>query len=314
MSIPSPAKSRRFLFLLSLFVLSHCRAGKTWHSETLFFFDTVCDIQVWCLPYEAAVAQEEVRRIFTEVETLFSPGTKKPSSPAVLELYQKAKQVYDDSEGYFDIAIGTLSDLWGFSSKSYQIPRPEDIAAALRFVGMDKIVACQGLVLPAPGVKLDWGGIAKGWGVDRAAKSLRAKGYSRGFINAGGDLYCWGKNPVGTDWIIGIQHPRHQGYLGVLSVSDIGVATSGDYQRYFERDGIRYHHLLDPKTGYPARGKRSVTVIGPETTICDAVSTAIFVSPRPQSIIDKYPGYGAIIVDEEGNIAFVGSRFPLDIS
>ncbi len=314
MSTLSLAKSLRYLFLLSLFILSQCRPGKTWHSETLFFFDTVCDIQVWCLPDEAAAVQEEVRRIFTEVETLFSPATENLSSPAVLELYQKARRVYDNSDGYFDIAVGTLSDLWGFSSKSYQIPRPQDIAAAMSFVGMDKIVVRQGLVLPLPGVKLDWGGIAKGWAVDRAAKSLRAKGYSRGFINAGGDLYCWGKNPAGTDWRIGIQHPRRQGYLGVLTVSDIGVATSGDYQRYFERDGIRYHHLLDPKTGYPARGKRSVTVIGPETTVCDAVSTAIFVSPRSQSMIDKYPEYGAIIVDEEGNISLVGRRFPLDIS
>jgi thiamine biosynthesis lipoprotein len=307
------AKSHRFLFLLSLFVLSQCRVGKTWHSETLFFFDTVCDIQVWCRPSEAAPAQEEVRRIFTEIEALYSPGSQDLSSPAVLELYQKAKQVHDDSEGCFDIAVGALSDLWGFSSKSYQIPRPEDIAAALKFVGMDKIEVHEAVLFPAPGIKLDWGSIAKGWAVDHAAKSLQAKGYARGFINAGGDLYCWGKNPAGTAWRIGIQHPRRQGYLGVLSLSDIGVATSGDYQRYFEQGGIRYHHIFDPKTGYPARGKRSVTIIGPETTLCDALSTALFVSPRPQSILKKYPAYGVIIVDEEGNITLEGRRFPLDI-
>jgi thiamine biosynthesis lipoprotein len=312
LSTPLRANPRRYFLLLLLLVFSQCRTGKTWHSETLFFFDTVCDIQVWCSPSEAPAAQEEVRRVFTEIEAVFSPGSEDLSSPAVRELYDKARQVHDDSDGCFDITIGALSDLWGFSSKAYQVPRPEDIGIALKFVGMDKIEARPGAILPAPGVKLDWGGIAKGWGVDRAAMALQAKGYSRGFINAGGDLYCWGKNPASTAWRIGIQHPRRRGYLGVLSIADIGVATSGDYQRYFERDGRRYHHILDPKTGYPAQGKRSVTVIGPETTLCDALSTALFVSPQPQSIINKYAGYGAIIVDEEGNISIEGRRFPLE--
>ncbi len=313
MSTPSRVKIRRYLFLASLLVFGQCRTGKTWHSETLFFFDTVCDIQIWCSPSEAPAAQEEVRRIFTEIEANFSPGSEDRSSAPVLELYEKARQVYDDSEGCFDIAVGALSDLWGFSSKDFQVPQPEDIAAALKFVGMDKVEARQGAIFPAPGVKLDWGGIAKGRGVDRAAKALQAKGYPRGFINAGGDLYCWGKNPAGTAWKIGIQHPRRQDYLGVLSITDIGVATSGDYQRYFERDGRRYHHIFDPKTGYPAQGKRSVTVIGPETTLCDALSTALFVSPQPRRIIIKYPDYGAIIVDGEGNITLEGRRFPLDL-
>lgn len=314
MSTPSRAKSRRYLLLLLVLVLSQCRAERSWHTETLFFFDTVCDVHLWCLPTEAGAAQEEVGRIFAETEAHFSPGREDFSTPDVLEVYHKAKQIGDDSDGCFDITVGVLSDLWGFPSKSYRIPGPEEIAAALKFVGMKRVETRQGVLSPASGVKLDWGGVAKGWAVDRAVKSLRAKGYSRGFINAGGDLYCWGKNPDGGNWRIGIQHPRGQGYLGVLSVSDIGVATSGDYQRYFERDGIRYHHIFNPATGYPARGRRSVTVIGPETTLCDALATALFVSDRPRSIINKYPDYGAVLVDEKGNVSLAGRRFRLSLS
>ena len=155
-------------------------------------------------------------------------------------------------------------------------------------------------------MKLDWGGIAKGWAVDMAARSLRNAGITRGFINAGGDLYCWGSNPEGKEWRIGVKHPRQRGYIRVLSVKDTGVATSGDYQRYFEKDGVRYCHILNPTTGYPAHERTSVTVFGPEATLCDALSTALFVSPDPAAILKKYPDYGAIIADVHGEVALMG--------
>jgi thiamine biosynthesis lipoprotein len=161
---------------------------------------------------------------------------------------------------------------------------------------------------------LDWGGIAKGLAVDRAAQAIQALGIARGFINAGGNLFCWGKNPDGGPWKIGVKHPRRDGFLGVLSISDVGAATSGDYQRYFESEGVRYHHIFDPKTGYSARGKQSVTVIGPEAVICDALSTALFVSPDPERILKKYPDYGAIIVDAEGNVSIAGKKYTFTAS
>jgi thiamine biosynthesis lipoprotein len=159
-------------------------------------------------------------------------------------------------------------------------------------------------------MELDWGGIAKGYGIDLASKSLLEMGISRGFINAGGDLYCWGKNPDNRDWNIGIQHPRKEGYLGILSISDLGAATTGDYQRYFMVNGVRYHHVFDPRTGYPAKGKRSVTVIGPETVLCDALSTALFVCKQPAKILEKYPDYGVIIVDSDGKLFILGKTYP----
>ena len=157
---------------------------------------------------------------------------------------------------------------------------------------------------------LDWGGIAKGYGIDLASQALIKSGFHQGFINAGGDLYCWGLNPENKTWRIGIKHPRQEGFLGVLSLSDMGVATTGDYQRYFIKDGTRYHLIFDPKTGFPARGKQSVTVIGPETNLCDALATALFVSKAPADILKKYPLYGAILVNEQGEISFLGKSFP----
>ncbi len=228
----------------------------------------------------------------------------------VHDLYQRALQVYRNSDGSFDITVAPLSQLWGFLSKSYLVPTQDQIDSILENIGMDKIKIENGALILPPGMKLDWGAIAKGYAIDLASRSLIELGISNGFINAGGDLYCWGKNPDEQDWNIGIKHPRKNGYFGILSISDLGAATTGDYQRFFIRDGFRFHHVFNPATGYPARGKQSVTVYGPETLICDALSTALFVSSQPETILEKYPDYGTIIIDSEGNLSFLGKAYP----
>ncbi len=313
LSIPSPARkpSRSVLFLV--FLIAGCQTPSQWHEFTLLFFDTVCDIQVFCPDSRVEETQKEMRRVFADIEEHFSPDRGDLSSAPVLELYATARRLHADSGGYFDVSICPLTRLWGFSIKSYRLPAPEEITAALHFVGQDAIREEAGSLVLAPGMCLDWGGLAKGWGVDLAASALRGLGITRGFINAGGDLYCWGKNPDASTWRVGIKHPRRQGYLGILSVSDVGVATSGDYQRYFEKEGVRYHHIFDPRTGYPARGKQSVTVIGPETALCDGLSTALFSSPTPEEILERYPDYSAIIVADSGDLRVLGKPFPLEI-
>jgi thiamine biosynthesis lipoprotein len=155
-------------------------------------------------------------------------------------------------------------------------------------------------------MELDWGGIAKGYGIDLAVRVLIDMGIRRGFVNAGGDLYCWGRNPDDRPWRIGVQHPRAAGFLGVIEMEDEGAATTGDYQRYFFESGVRWHHVFDPRTGYPARGKQSVTVVGPETAVCDALSTALFVSDEPETVLKSFPDYGAVLVDEKGAPRLIG--------
>ena len=304
------ARKLCILLLASLLLLPGCGARERWQTSTILAFDTVCEINIFCSPSVSKSAQEEVQRVFSEIDSHFSPGIDNYSSPLVLDLFQRSLKVYHDSNGCFDITVAPLSRIWGFFDKSYVVPAPERIKSVLIFIGMEKIVQKdEALILP-PGMELDWGAIAKGFGIDLASKSLLQMGISRGFINAGGDLFCWGENPSDQSWNIGIKHPRESGFLGILSISDLGAATTGDYQRYFLKDGIRYHHVFNPRTGYPAQGKQSVTVCGPETLICDALSTALFVSQEPARILEKFPDYGAIIVDSDGNLSFLGKEYP----
>lgn len=308
-----PARKGPLSVLFLLLLITGCRTGSRWHEYTILFFDTVCDVQVFCPGALVNETQKEIRRVFSDIESHFAPEKNDLSSAAVIELFGLAQRLHADSGGCFDISIGPLTNLWGFSTKTYTLPESEEIKAALRFVGQEAIHERFGTLVLKRGMRLDWGGLAKGWGVDLAASAIRDMGITRGFINAGGDLLCWGKSPSGTAWRVGIKHPRQQGYLGVLAVIDKAVATSGDYQRYFEKDGVRYHHIFDPKTGYPARGKQSVTVIGPETAVCDGLSTALFTSQTPVQIMARYPDYSAIIVDSTGNIRSLGKPCPLEL-
>lgn len=306
------ARKLCILLLASLILLSGCGVKERWHTSTILAFDTICEINIFCSSSRFKSAQEEVQRVFSEIESLFSPEADDYSSPLVIDLFQRALKVYQDSNGCFDITVAPLSRIWGFFSKAYVVPAPEQIKSALKLIGMEKVEERNAALILRPDVGLDWGAIAKGFGIDLASKSLVRMGISNGFINAGGDLYCWGNNPSDQSWNIGLKHPRESGFLGILSISDLGAATTGDYQRYFVKNGIRYHHVFDPRTGYPAQGKQSVTVCGPETLICDALSTALFVSQEPEVILEKYPDYGAIIADSDGNLSFLGKTYPFN--
>lgn len=306
-------KKAPFILILLISLLTGCGPREKWNTATLLYFDTICEMNIFCSPSHFESCQKEVQRVFTEIEAYFSPGVKEYSSPLVLNLYDKAFQVYQASDGYFDITVAPLLKLWGFVEKKYHLPAPEEIKKSLKYIGMNKIRKSNDSLILLPNMDLDWGGIAKGLGLDLASSALKKMGISRGFINSGGDLFCWGENPSASLWKIGIDHPRKKGLLGVLSLSESGVATTGDYQRCFEIGKVRYHHVFNPLTGYPSRNKQSVTVIGPETLYCDALSTALFVSPYPERIIRKYPEYGAIIVDSEGNIFKIGRTFPFDL-
>ena len=299
-----------FLFLFILLELN-CSHKAKWQSSTFIFFDTVCQLKIFCLPADFNNYQKQVKQIFSEVEYYFSPGVNDLSSPYVKSLFSKAFEIYKKSNGDFDITVGPLSKAWGFFDQNYRMPSKEEIRSLLTLVGMDKIKLEKTHLALKPKMMLDWGAIAKGYGLDLVVKKLKKIGVKRGFVNAGGDLFCWGKNPDNSSWKIGVKHPRHHGFLAILSITNLAAATTGDYQRYFELNGYRYHHVLNPHTGYPAQGKQSVTVLGPEASICDALSTALFVSKDPEILINKYPDYGAIIVDSKGKISIIGKPYKI---
>ncbi len=229
-------------------------------------------------------------------------------SPELLSVIQAALQVSHLSEGAFDVTVGSLVSLWGRCWKENRVPSGEELAASRRLVGYRELVVDEQkrtVFLRKAGMELTLGGIAKGYAVDRAFHFLRDLGFRDLIVNAGGDLRSGGTK-FGTPWAVGIQDPRDDSKLmATLSVKDCAVATSGDYERYFMKDGVRYHHILDPLTGFPARRSRSATILSDELILADALATTAFVlgPARGMALIEKLPGTEAMIVGSEGNVA-----------
>lgn len=304
--------NKKTFFTMAIFlalVVSGCRQQKEWHKTTFLFFDTVCQIQIQASEATFHEAKQVIQDVFSQIEDRFSPGSVDYSSSEVVELFRTAYQIHQDSGGSFDITVAPLSELWGFRSGKHVVPSEDEIQVCLRGTGMDKIHIIDNTLAVPKNMTLDWGGIAKGRGIDLAYRECKEMNISNGFINAGGDLICWGENPQREDWRIGVTHPRQNGFLGILHISNIGAATTGDYQRFFMLNGKRYHHIFDPKTGRPAYGKQSVTVIGPETVVCDGLATALFVSEEPKSILSRYPEYGAILLMDDGELIKIGKPY-----
>lgn len=228
-------------------------------------------------------------------------------SQEILEIITKSIHFSRISQGAFDISWAALAELWDFDQERPVVPPKEKVAESIKLIDYQKIVVdreSSTVFLQVDGMRIGLGGIAKGYAVDRAIQALQQEGVKDAIVNAGGDLRVIGKKD-GQPWRVGIQDPRGRGkLLGVLEITDTSFATSGDYEKYFSEDGIRYHHLLNPKTGFPAQGCRSVTVICASALEADALSTAVFVL-GPEAglkLIEELPGVEALIIDQEGRI------------
>lgn len=208
----------------------------------------------------------------------------------------------------FDVTIGPLADLWRGRRESGEPPGEADIREALSPVDCAclELDPCKKSAwLKKPGQTLDLGGIGKGYAADRFLGVFREHGVASAFTNLGGNVAALGAKPDGSPWRVGIRHPRKEGELiGAVSVKDRSVVTSGDYQRYFiGSDGRRYHHILDPRTGYPAESVLlSATVVAQSSMDADALSTMLFVAGREGglALLEEHPGADAILVD--GNL------------
>lgn len=200
-------------------------------------------------------------------------------SKGVYDVIQAGKKMTSETSGSFDITIGAVKTLWDFHNNRQLIPDEKDIKNQLKTVNADFIeLNDQEVFLKHAGVRLDLGGIAKGYMVDCAVEMLRKADIQAAIVEAGGDLRILGNHPNKPMWRIGIRHPRQpHGLYGILQVDSVSVTTSGDYERYFEKDGKRYHHILDPETGYPASKSISVTIVTQSAMKADALATALFV-------------------------------------
>ncbi|MDP6801632.1 MAG: FAD:protein FMN transferase [Gemmatimonadota bacterium] len=209
-------------------------------------------------------------------------GEAVPVGPEAFGVIARAWEYRARSGGLFDVSVGALTALWGFGDHDARVPEAAEVAALLPGVGAGAVVmdAAAGTVrLPSAVTRVDLGAIAKGYAVDRAAAVLRERGLRDFLLNAGGDVFASGRKRPGRRWWIGIRHPRRAGeLLGHFELEDAAVATSGDYERFVEVDGVRHHHILDPRSGWPARGSRSATAIAPTAEEADARATWLFIA------------------------------------
>lgn len=235
----------------------------------------------------------------------------------VYDLLSAAVQYSEKTEGCFDITVAPIVDAWGFTTDHPHVPSQAELAELLPLTDSSLLSLQDGMITLAQGQSVDLGGIAKGYASDCLAALFAQRQVERGWASLGGNVLAWGTRPDGTPWRIGVQDPRYpdqERSVGLVGLENAFAVTSGGYQRYFEEDGITYHHILDPHTGYPAQsGLISVTVVadvssgeGPGNgTMCDALSTALFVMGEERAL-DFYRSSGLdfdlILVTEDNRV------------
>lgn len=229
-------------------------------------------------------------------------------SDEVLAVISLSKSYGEETGGTFNIAVGPLIPLWKFGENP-RLPRQSEIDGVLPLIDLKDIEIdekTKTVLLKRPGMMIDLGGVAKGYAADKAIESLKKRGVTQALITTGSTTRVRGSKPDGEPWRIGIEHPRKSGQtIGILSLVNKSVSTSGDYQRYFIKNGKRYHHILDPKTGRPAGGVMSVTVVtGRSCAEADILSTAIFVMgyPRGMKFIEQTRDLEGVLVTSDGKV------------
>jgi thiamine biosynthesis lipoprotein len=228
-------------------------------------------------------------------------------SPETMEVLAKSIEMDRLTEGGFNIAIGPAVEAWNVSREG-RIPTQEELDAVRPLLHLENLLLDKELrtvFLREPGMRVDIGGIGKGYAADLAADVMAQAGATAGVVAISGDIKTFGRMPDGERFVFGIQHPRQEGtLLGQLELEDEAVSTAGDYQRYFMKDGVRYHHILDPQTLQPARASQSVTVVAKEGVIADGLDTGIFVMgpEKGMELIESLDGVEGVIVGEDGEV------------
>lgn len=289
---------KRLFTLLLVLPLVLCGCAKPLE-QTFFAMNTVMTVQIWGKDAETAFGQ-----IFTKLHDLESSwsATSEDSilwqlnngnqlfqlEPGQAALLERAEELCQLTGGAFDPKMRCVSEAWGFYNEQHRVPTQEEIDAAMA------------------DPQWDLGGALKGDAGQKCASLLTKLDIDRAILNLGGNVQTYGQKPDGTPWQVGIQNPDGGDYVGIVSVTgSMAVVTSGDYQRYFEQDGVRYHHILDPKTGYPANsGLRSVTVICADGMAADCFSTALFVMGLEEGteFWKKTEGFEAVFITQDGSI------------
>ncbi len=228
-------------------------------------------------------------------------------SAETYELVRRALDIAELTGGGFNITVGPAVEAWGFPEHPRR-PTEAELRSVRPLVDLSQIhlnERASTVYLTQKGMRVDVGGIGKGYAADFAARVMREAGATAGVVALSGDITTFGRMPDGSRFTFGVQHPRVEGgLLGRLELENEAVSTAGDYQRFFIEDRVRYHHILDPDTLQPARDCQSVTVVAKEGVLADGLDTGIFVMGPEQgmALVERLPGVEAVIVDQAGNV------------
>ncbi len=305
------------LTLLALPAISHAE----WYEREEAIMGTRIAVQLWS--EDPALAQRAIDAVIAEMHrtdelmSTYKPGSQLSQvnehayerpvqvDADIIDVVEKSLEYSRLSDGVFDVTYASVGYL--FDYRKHVHPTDAQIAAALPAVDYRQVVVdhdARTIRFLKPGMRIDLGGIAKGWAVDRGIDILRELGIEHAMVNAGGDTRLLGDRR-GKPWIVGIRDPRNEGKVVTrIPLQDEALSTSGDYERYFEEDGVRYHHILEPGTGRSPKAVRSVTVIGPTATHTDGLTKPVFILgvERGLEFIRKVKDAEAIIVDNEGRV------------
>lgn len=306
------------LFLIGFFIARNSSDEIKTIKRTQILLGTVVEIQV--RDADDKKAEDAISKAFAEmkrIEDLFttfdnkSPVSRINNSADTIinvesEIYNLiviCDSITKLSNGCFDVSLNNIIRVWGFDSDNRHIPEASVIDSALKLSGWKDVkLFGENKIFKQRKVELNFGAIAKGYAVDKAINILRKSGIKQALVNAGGEV-----SVIGNNWIVGIQHPDEiNSIIKRIKLNGYTVATSGDYEQYFEVDGVRYHHILDPETGYPSKGLQSVTIINKSNAFADALATAVFVmgEEKGMKLIESLDDTEVMIIDERGRISY----------
>ena len=299
------------LALLLFFTLCGCGAQR--QTGEWFAMDTVMTAAV----YGSADALDAVEAETYRLDALLAAQKDDSEIAAVNDgaevvseetaaLLRRALEIAAETNGAYDPTVYPLMRAWGFTDGNYRVPADAELDALLQTTGWTEVSVDGTTALLPEGFALDLGGIGKGYAAGRCKEILKAHGVTSALLSLGGNVSALGSKPDGTAWTVAIENPDGGAYLGTVQITDQCVVTSGGYQRYFEQDGVRYWHILDPETGKPARsGMKSVTIVSADDTLADALSTALFVM-GPERAADFWrehrAEFGAVWLTDDGRL------------
>lgn len=308
-----------YLITAALIFLGGCDSKPKKYSRTVYAMDTSMTISIWGDNSEAALSAAV--KIINDYDFMFdkenkdsplyalnrSNGTTTKVPDEIAEQISYARNVYTMSAGALNIALEPIIKAWGFDGSEYRIPSDDEIENILPMTDFSKILQDDNYITMPSTMSISLGATAKGYTAEKICSELQDMGVKSGLIDLGGNIRAIGSKPDGSDWCIAVANPFGSEFSAFVYLSDKSAVTSGDYQRYFERDGIKYHHILDPVTGYPAKsGLASVTIICQDAAYADCLSTALFVMGEDEArkLHAMVGGFEAIFISQDATVTY----------